>query len=601
MTSIGTPVKFDTRVIASQRSAQQTGTAMLQHLQQRQRSNVDAFRRVRQGKFRGIEAFAHASATATHHHSHDSLHAEEQIFEMNFREVHPAAGQIFLIFHSASDMKRKPAQELRYQKAKRVRRTKARSKKHEQKQTAGVGSTSAKKGALNYTKGRWRRHDGKHWRVMCQDCKVTNPSYGTYKPNGKPDRLWCKHCATTNHADEYKDFTKVCEDCHIITPAYGVSNDDGTQSRRWCRSCAEKNHAGEYEDFQQKCEDCQQRQPSCGTLKADGSLQRKWCLDCAQKNHGDDYVDGRKTCEDCHELTPSCGTYNSDGTKNFLWCKTCAVKNHADEYEDLHAKCEDCHVVRANYGIFDSNGMEHRRWCHRCADKNHADEYVDFQKKCEDCGELAPSYGVRTATGTIEVHWCRSCATQNHADECVAFPRAKCAFLDCGKFVAKDGYCVRHHPAYVETGSGFSKVACRFMHDLEKCLKLKEGSITHKHIDAQGMVVGEEYRVPDTRYRVDGYLLTSTLSKLSLPLEFQAVLNKPALFIEFLGDEWHGHPSLWHKVTNHVGLAYEKLYAETFLRFEKIKTAAPVLFIWESEYRRWDRTTPLWSCCNLCT
>lgn len=147
----------------------------------------------------------------------------------------------------------------------------------------------------------------------------------------------------------------------------------------------------------------------------------------------------------------------------------------------------------------------------------------------------------------------------------------------------KDNHCCTCHPDYVSPVPFTSKVACEFFDALEQ----EVGEIQHQHLDKENKIwIGEEFRIPGYRRKaVDGKIAGQNV------------------VIEFLGDIWHGHPRLWEhdlEAENYEGRRYFDMFEKTQ---EIMKTVSgfgyEVWFIWETDFRKWDKTTSLMSCCSI--
>ena len=146
---------------------------------------------------------------------------------------------------------------------------------------------------------------------------------------------------------------------------------------------------------------------------------------------------------------------------------------------------------------------------------------------------------------------------------------------------SKDDYCVSCHPEYIEAVVGKSKIACKFFDELEKELNCK---IQHYHADNVNKTwIGKEYRPSKWKQKpVDGFI---SHDKLSNELLDERDWNKH-IIIEFLGIIYHGHPSLWHKETNHLGMNLKGLFEDTEQKLAKLTSLGYVVFyVWENEYR----------------
>ena len=116
--------------------------------------------------------------------------------------------------------------------------------------------------------------------------------------------------------------------------------------------------------------------------------------------------------------------------------------------------------------------------------------------------------------------------------------------------------------------SGMSRIGCEWLDDMQATLGRP---LQHSHYDPVARTVTkDEYRAPCLPRRpVDGYdAVTQTV-------------------YEFLGDEWHGHPRLWHKVCNHCHQPHRALFASTERKMRTLTDHGyTVLYMWESDYRR---------------
>lgn len=290
----------------------------------------------------------------------------------------------------------------------------------------------------------------------------------------------------------------------------------------------------------------------------------------------------KPACVECKQKSAHYGIWDVHGDGKRLWCHSCAVANHNHEFISFQIKCDDCKEKSAVYGTIREDGRQWRRWCLACAMKNHASEYIDFRKKCQHCKTKCMTYGTINNKGKREFKWCATCANAYYADICVSFVK-KCSTAGCDKCAHTDGFCVAHHPDYVATMSGTSKAACDFMDRLSQELGI---SIQHIHFDVETQqITGEEYKIADTKYKVDGFIQGS-LSNSPFPK------SEKGLFIEFHGHEYHGFPD-GKKADefNRFGYTYGELYRKTMARMTEIKERAgmPVVYIWESSFNEYKK------------
>ena len=88
-------------------------------------------------------------------------------------------------------------------------------------------------------------------------------------------------------------------------------------------------------------------------------------------------------------------------------------------------------------------------------------------------------------------------------------------------------------------------------------------------------ITGSEHHI--SNLKVDGYYIDSA--------------NKPVV-VDFLGDIWHGHPSLWGK-KNRWGVEYKSLFQTTQERFLKISQLGySIVYIWQKDFITRDKTAP---------
>jgi G:T-mismatch repair DNA endonuclease (very short patch repair protein) len=102
-------------------------------------------------------------------------------------------------------------------------------------------------------------------------------------------------------------------------------------------------------------------------------------------------------------------------------------------------------------------------------------------------------------------------------------------------------------------------------------------SIQHAHYNLETMLVdGSEYKIHNLR--VDGFYVDA---------------DNEQVAVEFLGDVWHGHPSLWGK-KNRWGVDYKTLFQSTEERFQKIcQLGYRVIYVWQKDFKKRDETQRL--------
>lgn len=147
--------------------------------------------------------------------------------------------------------------------------------------------------------------------------------------------------------------------------------------------------------------------------------------------------------------------------------------------------------------------------------------------------------------------------------------------IKCFLSYKSDGdYCTRCHPNYIPTMSGASKIGCKFLCQLQSFLAQQ---IQHKHYDIVSKnIIGSEYRLPEYKTNpVDGFYIDTEGQK---------------IVIEFLGDIFHGHPSLWgedEKNTNRYGEVHKDNFYNTERIFIKVASFGYIIrYVWECDYKK---------------
>jgi hypothetical protein len=143
----------------------------------------------------------------------------------------------------------------------------------------------------------------------------------------------------------------------------------------------------------------------------------------------------------------------------------------------------------------------------------------------------------------------------------------------CDRF-ARPEFCRRHTPGLKHAGKSktYSLEACQFLDRLSAHWAIP---IRHLHVDpTTGDVKGREYEIPQTSYRVDGFVHSSNT------------------VVEFLGDYWHGNPALFSssKINHSTGKTFGVLLQQTHTRLQQLaRRGYRVLYVWASEYKEWCR------------
>jgi len=98
--------------------------------------------------------------------------------------------------------------------------------------------------------------------------------------------------------------------------------------------------------------------------------------------------------------------------------------------------------------------------------------------------------------------------------------------------------------------------------------------IQHRHLE-QKTWIGSEFRLPEWRRKpVDGYYVGDDGSK---------------NVVEFLGDTYHGHPSLWldnEEARDRFGRRHKDRFYDTETKMRKLKALNYIVhYVWESDYQ----------------
>lgn len=116
-------------------------------------------------------------------------------------------------------------------------------------------------------------------------------------------------------------------------------------------------------------------------------------------------------------------------------------------------------------------------------------------------------------------------------------------------------------------------MGCKFICDLQR--HLGGIAIQHVHYDVLGKTVtGTEFKLPEyTRKKVDGYYIDDQGRR---------------VVIEFLGNVYHGHPSLWgpdEQNRNHFGTLHKDNFVHTERVFRIVTSLGYVVrYAWQKDY-----------------
>lgn len=196
-------------------------------------------------------------------------------------------------------------------------------------------------------------------------------------------------------------------------------------------------------------------------------------------------------------------------------------------------------------------------------------------KECKGGGSYC-SHGIKR--GDCRNPECKGggnyCSCKIHKSYCTMHGGSKLCIL-CKVKVKKIGmYCRACHPEYVPAMKNASKISCEYICILQTYLGL---IIQHTHYDKiSKLVIGVEYRLPEYKTKpVDGFYIDTEGQK---------------IVIEFLGDIFHGHPSLWgedEKNTNRYGEVHKDNFYNTERIFIKVASFGYIIrYVWECDYKK---------------
>ena len=278
----------------------------------------------------------------------------------------------------------------------------------------------------------------------------------------------------------------------------------------------------------------------CGSAKCNHKIQKAFCLECG----------GNAKCK--HKIQKA-------------FCLECGG----------NAKCKH-KIQKAFCSVCGGTAMcKHKiqkAFCSVCGGTAMCKHKIQ-KAFCSECG------GNAKCKHEIQKAFCSECGGNAICEE----HEVQAAFcIDCGgnqvcecgiRIKQLDNYCLHCHPHYEFTPRGCSKISCNFIDQLEIELGVK---ILHKHYDqAQGEWSGYEHAPMKWRKKgIDGFYEKDDGTKVA---------------VEFLGDVWHGHPSLWKEdktATNFHKVPYSYLFEDAQMKLQKLRTLGyQVFYIWEHEFK----------------
>lgn len=431
-------------------------------------------------------------------------------------------------------------------------------------------------------------------------CKKGRATYGL---PGQSNPQCCRLCSTESMIDVY---APRCGCKENRQPTYGfpggkrvacsscAQNGMILLSKKWCK-CGKADASFGFENGERLC--CSMcREPkmillseclcSCGTVANFGlpGSKPECCKQCAV-NSDKPMINLKKTpkCQGCGEVTPSYGVPGEPPTH----CANCKTDNHQNLRRPscLAPSCDRF----AYYGYKDNEP---------CYCSNHKkQEMINVTAIYCFCGKTA-IFG-EPCLKPKKTH-CRDHRSETmlylgggppcvckkemaslslpgskptHCGQCRSIQMVYTGYRTCSKCQSKgqyqNGLCTDCDPDYIPSKIGASKVSCEWIDRLEQELGRP---IQHTHYDPEllGGIKHDEFRTPCLpRHPVDGYD------------------SETETIYEFLGDIWHGHPSLFGKQTNYKGQKYTELFEKTQEKFKVLlQNGYRILYVWECDYRK---------------
>lgn len=176
--------------------------------------------------------------------------------------------------------------------------------------------------------------------------------------------------------------------------------------------------------------------------------------------------------------------------------------------------------------------------CDNCSYKKYGNNRSNFSKKCQICREKSATFG---GPEDLVATLCGNCSKQKFGAQRKSFQR-KCKL--CPSFANRDGFCTVHHPNYIPSMPRFSKSACELIDLCEKFFNIK---LNHRHYDqnTKSLEGRETMPIVGRQFACDGYCELTENQIKSFPL----ILRHAKIDVEFQGNLWHGHPYMWHDLS----------------------------------------------------
>ncbi len=298
--------------------------------------------------------------------------------------------------------------------------------------------------------------------------------------------------------------------------------------RSKCKDCGGTSFC-EHNRIKSKCKDCG------GSQICEHDRQRSSCKDCGGGSICE-HDRQRTQCKDCG------GSQICEHDRRRSQCKECGGASIC-EHDRRRSQCKEC----GGASICEHN--RHRSKCKDCGGASFC-EHDRRRSRCTDCG------GGEICEHERQRSKCKDCGGTG--------------VCECGERLKQNnGLCNHCNPDFVFSGSGCSKIACKYFDALETILGVK---IQHKHLEnEQKCWIGDEHRPKEWQKKpVDGYYVDDQL-----------------VAIEFLGDYYHGHPRFWEDGQDKFDRSFKDLFADTETKLTKLKSLGyKVYYVWESDFNK---------------
>jgi hypothetical protein len=295
-------------------------------------------------------------------------------------------------------------------------------------------------------------------------------------------------------------------------------------------------------------------------INPSGQLQKlckKWKTLCVE--HGVGFYN-------CKYCNPS---NFCDHKKRFGRCGVCIPDYYCDKHNRIAANCVKCkgknvcdHEKIKSYCIVCTPKAfcVHEYQKHTCkyCPKNRCDHGV-LKRYCRVHGKGYCYHEIRRSR-CIECDGNELCEHEMRHEQCIECGGSR--VCPCGLHLkVKDGFCIKCHPNYIETGSGSSKIACEF---LDRYAAENRIHVQHIHYNYDNKTIEGTEHTPSLwkQKKIDGFHICPHTG------DYVA--------LEFLGDYYHGHPFTHPDVDR---------FEDTQRKLTKLLSLGyKVYYIWESDF-----------------